>query len=195
MRGGIFLNYKRLLIICLGLVVILTISHYKDIDLVWDYMDDGVISEETLLQKRAREENVCFVSDQQGIRDGQYSYHAISNAYVFFSYGEGSLVDAYDHNGIYQYTIIVPDSQNGSVSIRCDGDLLYVSSKQDLTYIFNGKEQIDCLTYEESELAGYDWRWFDNQPGLEKDKDYIYLKDENGNILLQAKIPGIVRNA
>ena len=192
---GIFLNYKKLLIICLGLVVMLAISHYKDIDLVWDYMDDGVISEETLLGKKARKENCCFVSDQQGIRDRQYSYHAINNTYVFFSYSKGSLVDAYDHKGIYQFTIILPDSQNGVVSIRCDGNLLYVSSKQDVVYVFEGKEQVDYFTDDEAELVGYDWRWFDNQPGLEKDKDYIYLRDENGNIVLKAKIPGIVRNA
>lgn len=189
------MNNKKAFTIFCGVLVLLALSHIKDIYQNWDAIGTGFVSEERQLQRKAREENICIINDLQGIRDRQYSYHAIGNEYVFFSYSVGSFVDAYDHNGIYQFTIIVPDSQNGTVSIRCDGDLLYISSKQDLIYIFDGTEQVDCLTDEESELAGYDWRWFNDQPGLEKDKNYIYLKDENGNIVLQATIPNAVKYA
>ena len=105
--------------------------------------------------------DTCVIGYEQGARRVPYDECDSTDAYVFYLYGNtGCMVDAYNLDGEFQFTLFFTDSQNGVMHIRCENNLLYVSTKKDSVFIFDGDQQIEKLTHQEASEQGYTWNWF-----------------------------------
>ena len=67
-----------------------------------------------------------------------------TSKYIYFAY-YNCVVAVYDWNGAYQYSIAFSRPNHGVLYIRCEGDLLYVSDREDYEFVFSGDTNINKL--------------------------------------------------
>lgn len=81
--------------------------------------------------------------------------------YVFFSYSERTaVVDAYDLDGNFAFRIHLENKDNGGIRIRCQDELLYVDSKYNNVFVFDGDTLIRQMTNQEAREHGYAGSFF-----------------------------------
>lgn len=149
---------------------------------------DRLYSEKQLI---GNSEKAIVISNGQG--NGNYSFWDATDSLVFFSYSEQtSQVDAYDYNGTYKYTISLAYRDRGSVSIRCQDNLLYIKSKYGNVFVFDEKEQINMFSSEDSKSNGYTETWFQQRSVPVKNgitKFYRYrLAEESPDVITKPKV-------
>lgn len=146
------------------------------------------------LRVYANENNTWVLCYQQGKRTGDFFQFDATAECLYFSYFEHSCVDVYDINGIFLYSFIFPDRQNGGVCVRCEDNNTYISTKDNILYIFNGIEEIDCMDYDEAAKKGFDFFWFyNNEPHITVDNNYICWLNANGEIENKIDTPTVIR--
>ena len=144
-------------------------------------------------RKQANAKNTWAISEQQGIRKSSFYQYDTTGRYIYFSYSKENCVDVYDTEGTFLYCIVLPDRQNGSVGVRCSNDEVYISTKDDTVYIFQGEIEVGQLSSEEAAEKGYDFFWFyENTPHIKVDSDQISLFDHNGEMIRQIHTPRVV---
>lgn len=129
-----------------------------------------------------------------GIRDSRPSLFRevkATDVLVFFGYSD-CIVDAYDYDGEFQFSILTRDSQNGAVSIWCVNDMLYLRPKTGDILIFRGTEFVGTITHEGAMEQGI----FQSETNVVTvNREYVYRMDETGNqTILFATPEEIVRN-
>lgn len=139
--------------------------------------------------------NTWVICYQQGIRTSDFYQYDATDTCLYFSYSKHSCVDVYNTEGVFLYSFIFPERQNGTVSIRCENDNVYVCTKDNLLYIFSDDEEIGHMDYAEATKKGYDFFWFDdNQPNILVDAKWIHWLNENGDIIKQISTPSVIKN-
>ncbi|MBQ7098619.1 MAG: hypothetical protein IJO05_02730 [Oscillospiraceae bacterium] len=134
------------------------------------------------------------ITHKQGIRDSNWYQFDATQKYIYFSYSLYNCVDVYDLDGNFCFTIILPASiNNGCVSIRCDGEKVYISSKDNTLYIWDEEDAFEILDSGTAIEKGYDFYWFyNNSPRIIVDKQYISFLDNNSGISKQIGTPKII---
>lgn len=147
-------------------------------------------STEDTLRNRANVENTWIISHQNAVRKGTYTQIDATDRYLYFSYSKSSCVDVFNHNGEFQYAILLPDCQNGTVQIRCVDNCLFVSDKNNTVYIFDENEEIERMNYDQAKLRGYDFFWFEEKKSIQKvDEFFYYEMDDTGNAVRKILLP------
>lgn len=141
----------------------------------------------------ANENNTWVVCYQQGARTSNFYQYDATNEYIYFSYSKHSCVDVYDKTGTFLYTFLFPERQNGGVSVRCENDKVYISTKDNILYIFSGVEEVEHMDYDTAAEKGYDFFWFyNNEPHITVEQKWIYWHDDGGNVVNQIATPSVV---
>lgn len=146
------------------------------------------------LREYANENDTWVVCYQQGKRTHNFYQYDATNECLYFSYSENSCVDVYDMNGVFLYSFLFPDRQNGAVGVRCENNQTYISTKDNILYIFEGIEEIDHMDYDEASEKGYDFFWFyNNEPHITVDNTWIQWHGSSGEIARQIKTPTVIK--
>lgn len=148
--------------------------------------------------QRAEERNteLWFSTYEQGRRSGSFSSCDATTELIFFAYSEKtSLIDAYDNAGNFQFTLYFEDKPNGVLKIRCENELLYVSTKSNGIFVFDGSTEVQRMTHLEATESGYTNAWFDAiKTNLLIEDGYAYITDEFGDRQAQFKLSHTIRN-
>lgn len=90
-----------------------------------------------------------YITGYRGTRRG---FDEVDGTNEYFYVLVGNKVDAYDHQGNYDHTLVFTvQRENGGTSIVCSSDTLYVSTKDNTIHAFRGKEYLGTVTREEIE--------------------------------------------
>lgn len=85
-----------------------------------------------------------------GYRGARRGFDEVDGTDQYFYVLIGNTVDAYDHQGNYDYSLVfTAKAQNGGTSMVCSEDTLYVSTKDNKIHAFRGKEYFGTVTREE----------------------------------------------
>lgn len=143
----------------------------------------------------ANKNNTWVICYQQGIRTRTFYQFDATDSYLYFSYSKNGCVDVYDTQGVFLYSIIFPERQNGAVCVRCENNLAYIFSKDHILYIFSGAEEVEHMDDSTASERGYDFFWFsDNEPNITVDSESICFLDETGSVIKRIPTPTIIRN-
>lgn len=135
---------------------------------------------------------ISYASEQ---RSGVIHQYDATNTLMYFSYSRDSCVDVYDHSGNYQYTFVFPKHQNGSVCVCCEGEVVYISTQDNILYAFQGTTELYHIPYEDAVKSGKDAYWFyHKQRKIEVSKDWIVWLDDNGNSVKQIRTPPAIQS-
>ena len=130
-------------------------------------------------------------------RTGVLSDYDATEQYIFFSYSEKlSVVDAYDQSGQYAFSIHVEEKNNGVVYIRCVDNLLYILSKNDNVFVFDGDTLVRYYPAKDADALGYDFYWFYEASSNVVLRGFRLMRlDAEGNIGGQVTVPNsVIRN-
>lgn len=130
------------------------------------------------------------ISYEQGSRSEGFWKCEATDTLVYFCYFDQCVIDAYDYQGKYQFTITLPDSQNGGTSIHCTADLLYAEAKNNTVYVFDGTELVQTMTHDQAEQLGCDFLNLDSN--LYVSADTVYKIDEAGSRTALFSVPEAV---
>ena len=103
------------------------------------------------------------ISGQRGARRGLFDRCEGTDDLIYFCYSGEDMVDAYDLSGEYQFTINLPDAQNGGLLIDCVEDLLIADAANSDVFVFRGSELVEKLDYQAARERGYRASSFDTE--------------------------------
>lgn len=142
----------------------------------------------------ATEHQTWVLSDQQGSRNSDFYQYDATDTRLYFSYSEYSCVDVYDLEGTFLYSLVFPNRENGSVNVRCENNLAYISSKDNILYIFSDRVETENMDYDTARKEGYDFYWFnENDPSMTVDDYHISWYDESGALIKQIQTPSVIQ--
>lgn len=95
------------------------------------------------------------ITGQRGARGETFYQCEGTDELVYFGYFFSDVVDAYDLSGEYQYTIHLPDAQNGGLLINCQDDLLIAAAANGDVFVFRGTELLEKLDHKTARERGY----------------------------------------
>lgn len=151
-------------------------------------------SEEAHLMQQSNETSNYVIGEHQGIRTQHYFDYAVSDDSIYFTYNKSSIIDIYDYKGLFQYSILLPNKNDGTLTVRYENDFLYVRAKDKTVYVFDGENCIEFLSPQEAEAAGYTYDWFCVQPNTKIEKAYIYWLDDHGTQIAKISTPSVVQS-
>ena len=138
--------------------------------------------------------NTWVICYQQGTRTSNFYQYDATDTYLYFSYSKHSCVDVYDMEGVFLYSFIFPERQNGTVSIRCENNQVYICTKDNLLYVFSDVEELEHMDYAEASKKGYDFFWFnDNHPSISVDAKWINWLSKSGDVIKQIPTPSVIK--
>lgn len=104
------------------------------------------------------------ISHVKGQRTASIVDYDATDDYFFLAYSEKlALVDAYSMNGEYAFSIIFDFRRNGSISLRCEDNYLYVYTKYGNVFIFEGERCVEAIEADSASGRGYGWWWFEDK--------------------------------
>lgn len=159
----------------------------------------GAVESGGMSEKEARayanEHNTWVLCYQQGTRTSNFYQYDATDSCLYFSYSKPGCVDVYDTQGVFLYSIIFPERQNGTVCVRCENNLTYIRTKDNILYVFSGTEEVQHMDYDAAKEIGYDSFWFrDNTPHVTVDSKWICWLDETGSVNKQIPSPPVIRD-
>lgn len=155
---------------------------------------DVVEKSEKEMRAYANENDTWVICYQQGIRTSNFYQYDATSEYIYFSYSKHDCVDVYDTNGTYLYSFLFPERQNGSVSVRCENEQVYIGTKDNILYIFAGVEEVERMNGDTAKEKGFDFFWFyDNEPHITVDQKWISWHDDSGEVVRQITVPIVIR--
>lgn len=108
---------------------------------------------------------------------------------VFVAYNEKmAAIEAYNYRGVYQYTILLADAQNGGIRLWSDGDILYVSSKYGNVFAFQGKQLLWQMDVGEAREQGID-DYFARPSNVSVDGNTVIVMNEENQIAAKVPLP------
>ena len=137
----------------------------------------------------------CVVTYTEGTDSaGAISEYDATGDYIFFSYSERTaVVDAYDFDGNFAFRLHFENKENGALSIRCQDDLLYVSSKYHNVFVFDGDTLIRQMTYQEAREEGFKGSFFSERSKTVTQRwGRFYRLNEDGSLGSAIKLPVVV---
>ncbi len=139
-------------------------------------------------------QNGYVISNKQIKQKGSMCDFDATTDYVYFAYSEkNSIVDVFDSQGNFLYSILFENQEKGGLLIRCEDEMLYVRLKNDDVMVFNGDRLTQSFGKEESEKAGMDYHWFNEKPVSIRLKGIrFYRMDALGHTQHQIAVPGYV---
>ena len=144
-------------------------------------------------EESAVESESWYISEQRGVRRFDFYDCDATGEYLYFSYTEYSCVDVYNLDGVFQYSIILPDRQNGGVRVRCLENRVYISAKNNIIYVFEDREEIQRIEYRTAYENGYLSLWFSENPSkIRVDQEHISWLDGNGAVIRQIETPDMI---
>lgn len=106
-----------------------------------------------------------------------YTQCAITDSYVYFTFGHESIIEVYDHNGEFQYCLVFPDRQNGQLLSICEGNRLLVLTKlRDYYYELEDDQVLTLINDPDDATVDK----FDSKTTAWANKNYVYTQNENG---------------
>jgi hypothetical protein len=90
------------------------------------------------------------ISGVRGRRNSKVTMIEGTDELIYVTYEKESCIDAYDLTGEFQFAIQLPDARNGLVAIDCRDGILIAESKNNVIYLFRGKELLECMDYDEA---------------------------------------------
>ena len=144
--------------------------------------DDTVNSDAYHLYYNTQHQNVAITD------------YDIADQYVFFSYSEGrSVVEAFDLNGNYLFSISFADRQKGTILVQGEGKQIFIRTKNDGVFIFDGDQLVEILDEQTAKHRGYDYEWFSTkQNRLKFTGMRLHVLDEAGNKKQHIPVPGYI---
>lgn len=114
-----------------------------------------------------------------------------TNEYVFFAYSENiTVVDAYNMSGEFAFSILFEFREKGSISVRCEDNLLYVSTKFGNVFVFDHDQLLEIIEASSAAEKGYGWKWFEGkQRNVSLIGTNLYKLNQEGDILYSIAIP------
>ena len=99
---------------------------------------------------------------------------------IYITYSQEPYIDVYDLTGAFQYTIMLPDSQNGVVAIDCRDGMLIAAAKGNNSkghdvFLFRGTELVDSMDYDQALEQGYVPIWDDRVSDYLLTKTHVIL--------------------
>ena len=79
--------------------------------------------------------------------------------YIYILYSGFGVVAVYDWTGAYQFSMAFFTNTNGTIKMRCDNELLYVSDHEHYEYVFSGDSLIHKFEPTDEENLHYGG-WF-----------------------------------
>lgn len=104
---------------------------------------------------------------------------------IFVSYASRGVVAVYDWSGKYRYSLAFFSNTNGSLSMRCEDNLLYVSDHENYEFIFAEDTQLEVMSPSEA-VHSKGWYHETREQPVEIRQDKIY--DKMGNYIME--VPG-----
>ena len=105
------------------------------------------------------------VSYEQATHRGTISDFDATKEYVYFAYSEKcSVVDVFDHQGLFLYSLLFENRAKGILLIQCKNDQLYIQLKNDEIMVFSGDCLLESYSKQAAKDAGIDDRWFHKAP-------------------------------
>jgi len=131
-----------------------------------------------------------YITGARGTRRG---FDEVDGTDVYFYVLVGNKVDAYDHEGNYDHTLVFTvHRQNGGTSIVCSSDTLYVSTKDNTIHTFRGKEYLGTVTREEIEHLP---AFYITEGRVFAGKDGVYKAADDGMVEYICPLPETLAKA
>lgn len=104
------------------------------------------------------------ITGQRGARRGVFDRCEGTDELIYFCYSGEDLIDAYNLEGRYQFTIDLPDARNGLALIDCVEDLLIVRPALSREVIlFRGRELVGKMDVDTAREQGYKATSYDRE--------------------------------
>ena len=134
------------------------------------------------------------ISHKQIKQKGSMSDFDATNENIYFSYSEkGSVVDVFDNQGNYLYSITFADQEKGNLLVRCKNGKLFVRQKNGCVKVFSDIALTDSFSKEVATKNGMDYQWFTQAPESIKLKGIkFYRIDPLNGLQSPIPIPGYV---
>lgn len=134
--------------------------------------------------------NTWAIGYENAIRKGSYSTPDATGDLLYLPYNSSNCVNVYDHSGKFLYAIHFPYRQNGTISVRCSGNLALISNKDNITYVFEGNELVEQFDLDTARSRGYSELWFQQKKEFQSyEGDILSISDHNGNRLYSIQMP------
>lgn len=148
--------------------------------------------EEAATRHYADSSDTWVIGYENAIRKGDYSTPGATNDLLYLPYRISDCVNVYDHHGNFQYAIHFPYRQNGTISVRCNERLAFITDKDHVTYVFDGTKLLDQFRPEEAESNGYSPLWMmETGECQEYDGDTLYITNQFGETLHTIQMPDL----
>ena len=133
----------------------------------------------------------CHISYTLSTRRPSVVDYDATNEYVFFAYSENlAVVDAYNMSGEFVFSILFEFREKGSISIRCENNLLYVSTKFGNVFVFDHDQLLEVIESSAATEKGYGWKWFEGkQRNVSLIGINLYKLNQTGDIGRSIPIP------
>ena len=136
------------------------------------------------------------ITGKRGIRNSKVTKIEGTEELIYITYSGKPYIDVYDLTGAFQYTIQLPDSQNGAVSIDCRDGILIADAKgrnadgHDV-FLFRGEELVGSMDHDQAREQGFVPIWNDQE------SDYLltltHVTRADGTVLFELP-PEIAEN-
>ena len=155
---------------------------------------DAVDKKDHSLRGSATQCNTWEISYQLGQRIANYYQCDASDDYIYFSYSKYSCVDVYNMDGVFLYSYIFPDMQNGSMNVRCEDNYIYIGAKDNSVHIFDGVEEVAHLSRDEAIENGYDFSWFrEENSRMKVNSEWICVLNYDGTEEIRIPTPSVIQ--
>lgn len=128
------------------------------------------------------------ITGERGVRNSRVTKIEGTAELIYITYSHKPYIDVYDLSGAFQYTIQLPDSQNGAVSIDCRDGILIAEAKgrnaqgHDV-FLFQGAQLVESMDYDQARERGLVPIWND------KESDYLltltHVTRADGEVLFE----------
>lgn len=132
------------------------------------------------------------VGFKQGERTIIFSECDATDDYVFFAYDEGNLVDAYDYAGNFQFTLFFEDYIKGGIEIGSYDNQLYVCTKKNTVFVFDGPVLIQEMAYSTVIDLGLSSVWFPDDHNVQVGRNNVYRVSGDGQKTALGKTPQVI---
>ena len=136
------------------------------------------------------------ITGERGIRNSKVTKIEGTDELIYITYSGKPYIDVYDLTGAFRYTIQLPDSQNGAVSIDCRDGILIADAKgrnadgHDV-FLFRGEELVGSMDHDQAREQGFVPIWNDQE------SDYLltltHVTHADGTVLFELP-PEIAEN-
>lgn len=163
------------------LMILIAFVGFLGIGMVRGLLEKTEINESTIRERHV----ISYIQNASGYAGDI----AATKDAVFVAYNEKmAAIEAYNYRGVYQYTILLADAQNGGIRLWSDGDILYVSSKYGNVFAFQGQQLLWKMDFGEAREQGID-NYFSRPSNVSVNGDTVLVMNEKNQIAAKVPLP------